>query len=279
MDDIELHVFGPGYGEGLLLHLGHGDWIVVDSCVDTAGQPSALKWLRHIGVDPATAVKLVVATHWHDDHVRGLAEVFRACASAQFVCSGAMLSEELLTLAYDAEKASMKNSSGVDELRKITDELVRRQQATGARSLGSGHVFASSNCRLFQRQGSIPCEIWSLSPSSAELQATMSLFAEEFSRQGAEWHARRRIIARTPNTTSVVLWISVGQRRILLGADLEVGSVKGGTAMVDAGWSAIVSSSARPQERSSAFKIPHHGSPSAHHDGVWDRMLGTCQRV
>lgn len=273
IDDIELHVFGPGYGEGLLLHVGHGDWIVVDSCVDTAGQPSALKWLRHVGVDPATAVKLVVATHWHDDHVRGLAEVFRECSAAEFVCSGAMLSQELLALAYDAENAGIKNSSGVDELRGIADELQRRRKVSGGKSLGLGQTLASANSRLFQRLGPLPCEVWSLSPSSAELQAAMNLFAEEFNKQGAEWQTRRRIVARTPNTTSVVLWISVGQRGLLLGADLEESGSSASGAMVDAGWSAIVSSSARPQARSSVFKIPHHGSPTGHHDGVWDTML------
>lgn len=273
IDDIELHVFGPGYGEGLLIHVGQGDWIVVDSCVDTSGQPAALKWLRRVGVNPATAVKLLVATHWHDDHVRGLAEIFRACPAAEFVCSGAMSSPELLALAYEAENAAIKNTSGLDELRAIIDELSRRRRESGAKSLGLGQTLATSNCRLFQRPGSLPCEVWSLSPSSSEVQAAMSLFADEFNAQRTEWQTRRRIVARTPNTTSVVLWIAVANRGMLLGADLEEAGAGGRAAMPDAGWAAIVSSTARPQFRSSAFKVPHHGSPTAHHDAVWETML------
>jgi hypothetical protein len=184
-----------------------------------------------------------------------------------------MLSEELLALAYDAESAGMKNSSGVDELREIANELQRRRRESVAKSLGLGQKFASSNCRLFLRSGDLPCEVWSLSPSSAELQAAMDLFAKELNKQGAEWQTRRRIVARTPNTTSVVLWISVGQRGMLLGADLEEMGSKSGAPLFDAGWSAIVSSTSRPQALSSAFKVPHHGSRTGYHPGVWDTML------
>lgn len=92
--DAELHVFGPGYGESLLVHLGCGEWMIVDACRQRGKPPAALKWLDDLGVDVATAVKLVVATHWHDDHVRGLAETLRACDGASFVCSSVLLSGE-----------------------------------------------------------------------------------------------------------------------------------------------------------------------------------------
>jgi len=33
-DEIEVSVFGPGYGESILVHLGAGKWVIVDSCRD-----------------------------------------------------------------------------------------------------------------------------------------------------------------------------------------------------------------------------------------------------
>jgi len=91
----EFSAFGPGYGECLLVHLGEGEWMIVDSCVQSNRQP-ALDYLHAMDVDPAVAVKLVVATHWHDDHVRGIADVLATCRTAAFACSAALSPDELL---------------------------------------------------------------------------------------------------------------------------------------------------------------------------------------
>src|SRR6266568_2380652 len=98
-DEIELSVFGPGFGECLLLHLGHGEWLLVDSCVDQRRREQpALAYLNRIGVDSEQAVKVIVTTHWHDDHIRGMAEVVSTCAAARFVCPAALRQTEMLVL-------------------------------------------------------------------------------------------------------------------------------------------------------------------------------------
>ena len=78
-EQLEISVFGPGYGECIVVHLGHGDWLINDSCVDSTGEPVALYYLRRIGVRVEDQVKLIVASHWHDDHVRGLREIVARC--------------------------------------------------------------------------------------------------------------------------------------------------------------------------------------------------------
>jgi glyoxylase-like metal-dependent hydrolase (beta-lactamase superfamily II) len=84
-DEVEINIFGPGSGECCLIHIGGGQWIVLDSCVDTeSGRPVALAHLERVGVDPAQSVKLIVASHWHDDHIRGLSSVLRSCVAAKF---------------------------------------------------------------------------------------------------------------------------------------------------------------------------------------------------
>ena len=54
--EFELALLGPGYGESVVLHVGSGVWIVVDSCLDKHGIPGALSYLESIGLDPARAV-------------------------------------------------------------------------------------------------------------------------------------------------------------------------------------------------------------------------------
>jgi glyoxylase-like metal-dependent hydrolase (beta-lactamase superfamily II) len=98
LTEIEISDFGPGYGESLVLHLGENNWLIVDSCLDLTGEPAPLTYLRHIQIDPATSVKQFIATHWHDDHIRGLGRIMRECTSAAFVCSAALRTREFLTL-------------------------------------------------------------------------------------------------------------------------------------------------------------------------------------
>ena len=79
-DQVELTLFGPGFGECAVLHLGADHWIVVDSCQSSQNSsPIALDYLRSLNKDPALCVGLIVATHWHDDHIRGLNELVQAC--------------------------------------------------------------------------------------------------------------------------------------------------------------------------------------------------------
>ena len=81
-NDFERTLLGPGYGECAIIHYGHGEWIIVDSCVDEAGHPAALNYLRQIGVDAGRSVRMIVVTHWHDDHIRGIVQVVRNCPRA-----------------------------------------------------------------------------------------------------------------------------------------------------------------------------------------------------
>ena len=70
----------------------------MDLCVDEAKSPAALNYLRQIGVDPGRSVRMIVVTHWHDDHIRGIAQVVSNCPEAAFVCPAAFRDKEFLTL-------------------------------------------------------------------------------------------------------------------------------------------------------------------------------------
>ena len=62
--EIEINIFGPGYGEGSVIHVGSNIWIIIDSCIDTASkEPVTLSYLRSIGVNPEESVRLIIATH------------------------------------------------------------------------------------------------------------------------------------------------------------------------------------------------------------------------
>ena len=240
-------LLGPGYGESVVLHIGGGAWIVVDSC-GRADAPAALDYLRRIDLDPAQVVALIVATHWHDDHIRGMARMVETCANAAFCCASALRREEFLNAVRALEGRHVAAfGSGVREIHGTFSRL---------REAGSTPTWAVANRRLFCRG---PCEIWSLAPADEAFVG----FLRELGRLVPEaGQAETRIRSLSPNGVAVVLWITVGDIVVLLGSDLERG-----------GWSTLVQDVARPVGRASVFKVPHHGSGSAHEPDVWEHML------
>jgi hypothetical protein len=266
-DEIEVSVFGPGYGEAIILHLGAGKWILVDSCKDPAsGLPAPVKYLHDLNVSLQDAVKLIVATHWHDDHVCGISNVFDECASAEFAISDALRTDEFLQLVGLYRQYTVMRSSGLDEFTRVF-ELLQARRERGVRF--NSPKLASADKLLYRDQiplGSETVEayVYALSPSDVSILQAKLAFAELLPR---EKESKRRVASPTPNYASVVLWIEVGDHKILLGADLQK------TPNPKTGWSVILSDSTAVSGRAGVFKIPHHGSENAHHERVWSELL------
>lgn len=216
--ELELSLFGAGI-ECVVVHLGDGNWMVVDSCVNEAREgPIALDYLEGLGVDVARQVKLVVATHWHDDHIRGVSQVVRFATSARFVCSGALLSEEFLTLVgADEEIKLVEHSSGVSEFADVLEVLQTRN--SGRYSVGPHH-WASSGMLLFSEDAASRVEVHALSPSSQTITDSKGHLARMIP---GPREPIRRFPAVGPNDLSVVLLVKTTGSHLLLGADLETG--------------------------------------------------------
>jgi beta-lactamase superfamily II metal-dependent hydrolase len=261
LDEIEVTVIGPSYGESVLVHLGDGQWIVIDSVV-RQGQtrPAAIEYLDSIGVDPQHAVKLVVVTHWHDDHIRGIAKTVQICGAATVCVPTTFTGPEFLSfLAAHADPLASSFGTGVDELTQVFEMMRTRAEnrmgLADTRLLQIPKDAASHKCHT---------EIWSLSPSAFQVTESLGKMAKLIPGFGK---TKRRAVSTSENDHSVALWISIGDECILLGGDLEE------TPDARAGWSAIVASTSRPQEKASLFKVPHHGSATGHNEKVWTDML------
>ena len=249
-DEIEVSLFGPGYGECILVHIGNGKWIIVDSCIDEDSQPAALAYLRSLGSKPSEVVCLIVATHWHDDHIRGMAELVEACRNAYFCCASAFTRKEFLgALGALENRPATPAGSGVRELHRVFSLLAERSMNC---------TYALSNRVIFDHQD---CRVWSLSPSDRAYEAFLRQVGSLLP-GGLE--AKRRVPSLTPNEAAVVLLLRVSDTMILLGADLE-----------RKGWLEIVENNKQKDDKASVFKIPHHGSEDAHEEQVWSEMLLT----
>lgn len=255
-DELEVSIFGPGYGECALLHIGNGEWVIVDSCTDRKTKnPAALDYLDNIGVCKDN-VSLIVATHWHDDHIRGLGSIVTECTKAKFVCSMAIRSEEFSKLVELYKHKYLGTSfTGVSEFISIFNTLQERETSP---------KFAISERKIWESNSTATCSAYSLSPSDLEISNSLASIASLIPQEGV---FPRTVRSPNKNHSAVVLWFKLGEDNVLLGSDLEERGIPG------AGWKAIVEGNMVRQEKASIYKVAHHGSPTGYYQHVWSEML------
>jgi Metallo-beta-lactamase superfamily len=208
-DQIEICIFGPNYGECIVAHVGNGNWIVVDSCIhgDTK-EPVALVYLRSIGINPATAIKVILATHWHDDHYRGFSQILSAAPAAHVWIASALTDREFLQFASRMGKNKTAVAGNkLSEFSKTIGEIRRRHEA-GLPTFG----FASAKTSMYRVGAGVsghgfPCEILALSPSHGDMLNFMSRLAADMPRSR---QTKRAVPSPQPNHLSMATMISVG---------------------------------------------------------------------
>jgi hypothetical protein len=231
--------------------------MVVDSCIYRAtGKPAATQYLESIGVNCAEDVAVVVATHWHDDHARGLADVVAQCEHAMFAYGTALQAHEFLTLA-SAPAGTFRTTPGVREFARVLDILAERKEA-GA-DLGRLKQVLSENALVYR---SATVEVIALSPSSEAVTLAMRAFASQLPEP---MRPQTRVAAPSPNHASVVLWVEGPAGVALLGADLQAADSD------DQGWGAVLALGDRTP--AGLVKVPHHGGESGHDQRMWDRLI------
>ena len=266
-DELEVSVFGPGVGESVVVHLGRGDWVVVDSCLNPRTRvPAALEYMDALGVDVGTSLKLLVLTHWHDDHVRGATATLQRASAAQVACSAKDHGPAFFK-ALEAARAARLPGTGFNEMAGVLDILLQRRMP-GQRPESVGPVWAAEGKTLLLRDNGssdgVPMQVVALSPSDGTLTLALHELQPFLPRPAGP---ERRAVRLTPNQRSVVVLAEAGTRSVLLGADLE------NTPNPATGWNAVVQSHVRPTGRSEVFKVPHHGSVGADNEDVWREML------
>jgi len=251
-DQFEVSIFGPGWGEAIAVHVGRGEWLLADSCRNPDDRSvMSVSYLRSIGVDPS-AVKWIVASHWDDDHVRGLAETVDTCAAADFYCSSALRAREVLTVIGQYGRG---NPGGASELRSVLDVLASRGKTVHL--VGPDRLIG----RRSGSEGLPPFEIYSLGPSDKAVLQAISAVGQLAMSDGV-----RRLYPAWPaaNLTSIALLVRFDATSIILGADLESDEV---------GWPAVLGSSLVDSISADLFKVPHHGSSDAYLKEVWEDLF------
>ncbi len=238
--------------------------MVVDSCTKSrrSDANAAIDYLDSLGVDIGKSVEIIVATHWHDDHIRGLHSTVERAENSIFFCSSALRSNEFLALVDRNPDPPSRHTSGTSELRKI-GMIINRRREVGGRALAQ----IRSSTRLFFSQDTPVAEIWALSPSDEDVARGIEHIASLLPKEDDPGVSR--IPSLEPNDTSVTLLIKLRDGSgILLGADLEHFP-----SDRRRGWHAVIDNSTRPKTRSYVYKVPHHGAVSSYCPEVWEHLL------
>jgi hypothetical protein len=263
-DEIEISLFGPGYGESVVIHIGNNQWILVDSCMNPhTRKPAALSYLGDLKINAGQAVRLIVTTHWHDDHIRGLSATLRECISARLVISGALGKEDFWNLVASYSEIPEPGVSEFVEIFKILEERKASNVLIAAPVLATADRLLDRHNVEFDPDSTIEVQVHSLSPSDASILKALLSFAELMPPENTN---PLRIPSISPNHASVVLWLKLGSNQLLLGADLQT------AADPTIGWKAILGSMA-VSGKAEIFKVAHHGSQNAHESRVWSQLL------
>lgn len=254
--ELEISIFGSGFGECLAVHVPGGKWLIVDSCRNDDGQPAALAYLDQIGVSAVNDVRVVLASHWHVDHVDGIASVVGRCESAEAVISGALHSRELFAYAGAAHYLGEAVPAAIRELRELAESI---KQTRPRRVLTT----AQARMELFHHEhGGVVSSVKALSPSPAAVHSAISDLRRMRLRAGT------RVSFPRPdhNGAAVVLQVRAGDIGVLLASDLEE------HADPARGWRAVADGFSGERLRD-VVKVSHHGSANGNSDCIWDELM------
>lgn len=260
-DEIEITVLGKSFGESVVAHLGSGNWIVVDSLLDDGGIAAPLAYLKSIGVDVSSSIKLIALTHWHRDHIGGISQIMEAAPSASVALPAAFSNTNFSTFT---EACLSDRSIRTDELKEISrvGELFSDgtrpapTYTSGARPLITIPASSSSS--------GVAVTLYGLSPSDRDVHQFYLRLSGHSPGSGVA-----RLPAFKENDISIAMWLSIGDDAVLLGADLETVGAN------DRGWKAVLGSTTRPEGRASLYKVAHHGSSTGHHADIWPKLLSS----
>jgi len=256
-DEIEISVFGPGVGECIVIHAGDDRWLTVDSCLRD-GEPVALWYLRQLGVSP-DQIEHVIVSHWHSDHIRGIGALYEATTNAAVHCSSALNAREFKRLVK-AGRAPFVDL-GTRELERLLK--ARKARNPTGRDVAQGPRWLGELTLISRSAAS---EIVALSPSPA----TATLAYQEIAQLLPTGGPKRNVVAQSANHVAVVISVRCHPpdgKVVLLGSDLEVSSQ-------ETGWHAVVpTAKALGLDKSSVYKVAHHGSPTAFDQDVMNALV------
>lgn len=250
---LYVFVVGPGKGEGLALALPERGWVLVDSCTTSEQESNLVTLVQTYRRPPTDPVYSLVWTHPHEDHCSGLPDVLELLDPETVAVAGPQQAETALAVEAQCWRDMFPPTERERQFQaSVRNALVavatwRETHPEGLRALCDGATL------------DIP------EPVTASVRAPTPTYLQKFYSDPECYSLTRR----HANSLSLVLDVSFGETRIVLGGDLENDEVEG--------WGAVLQRHSHLGSHR-GLKLPHHGSLGSFHDGLMTPCQGG-QRV
>lgn len=257
---LEVHIYGPGFGETIFLRWpkAGGGWhgALVDAHCPRGGEWLAGK-LRELEL---TELEFVVATHPHLDHIRNFAAgLHRSEVSVAqgFYWPGLSASYALIffgRLADQNPEAHLETAKMIRQWFGYWGPPFKKDRPA-PRDLGGASDFPVVYSTT--ADGS-PLRVKAIGPWLEGINRFVKNVSTSIGRRGKIDYEHREA-----NAVSIALLIEYGDAQIVLGGDME-----------EVNWEALQREFHRPKFQPSLVKVSHHGSPNGRINGMWPSGIG-----
>lgn len=260
-EEIEISVFGPGYGESIVIHVPGEGWGIIDCCttmIDGKKVVLPLQYLKELYSDDIPDLSFIMLTHPHKDHYAGFSELIaefsgkikRACLYA-----GDSLRE--YTAYLSRLSVAEKNIPHFAKVYSAFHGLFK--SGTQVRSLEELTTVFDTDTTIGSKN--VPIKLIALSPSAKSKYDYNSILRASIPKSGMPFHP---VADSSHNLVSVATLLKVGDLQFVFGSDLEVGEDD------TMGWRCVLSNQDIPSVAAKVVKVAHHGSKNAFHAPAWN---------
>lgn len=256
-DTVRVVVFGPGFGESIILYIPRVGWGVVDSCLPKVNgykRNPALEYLKTRGVQQ---LAFLILTHPHKDHYLGLDQIIdHFLGRIERICyySGNGVREYRTYLSRN----QVLGERGLRGLGAIFEKFEKAKKA------GSNIVKLGERTEIIRKRkyGTHEVEIVALSPSAESVRKYVEILFSVIPKVDGD--TVQHLSDREHNLLSSAVWCSIGNVRLILGSDVEIGNDE------QTGWKGILKNIDCPDLSAQLIKVSHHGSPNAFYEPAWE---------
>ena len=255
-DLVSIIVFGPGYGESIVIYIPHLGWGVIDSCLYRVKRNTINPALEYLKSKNVTHLSFLILTHPHKDHFQGfnliidhfLGQIDRIC-----YYSGDGIREYRTFLT----KKHILREPGLVALANIFKKFAQAKKA------GAHILNISERTEIVRRDtyGNQEVEIIALSPSEDSIKKYVQLLHKAISIKDGEFLSD--INDRKHNLLSSAILCKIGGLSLIFGSDLEAGDNK------YMGWKGVMRNPDSLDLSAHFVKVPHHGSENAFYEPIW----------
>jgi len=258
---LEVHVFGSGKGESILVRLPGGEWGLVDHYASRPKDPTSSPAYMYLESQGVRTLEFVCLTHPHDDHYRGMGRILERFSPRQlwlFPVLDAATAKRLVEYLGLVELDSCNPQALADELAQILDWWNRRRSKARPNECRLRYVMLGKDLYPWPERQEASVRIRGLAPPDQ--------LAGRYTRDllacfRGDGNLREKLPHRRHNVISAALVIDWNSTRILLGGDVE-----------GEGWRLILEECPDRLGSCSLVKVSHHGSTNGYCAGLWQRL-------